>query len=156
MKIDFDRATLTDKAAKFVGTFIRFEYALKEAGFSRKNGDAQVEWGRVGKCLRPSFYKHVTDSGKATNILCRPPKKQVSRDNHIDWDDREPVKNIDDLIVAIRAVRNNLLHGGKSGDPEAGSGNTKRSETLMNEAQWIIEQALCQMDEVRVHFEGKY
>jgi hypothetical protein len=51
-------------------------------------------------------------------------------------------------------VRNNLLHGGKSGGPENDPKDLNRNEKLIREAQWIIEQALHQMGEVRNHFEA--
>jgi hypothetical protein len=72
----------------------------------------------------------------------------------LEWEPQEPPGNVDELFVAVRRVRNNLVHGGKSGDPEYDPDDPNRNEKLIREAQWIIEQALHQMDEVKSHFEG--
>jgi hypothetical protein len=45
-----------------------------------------------------------------------------------------------------------LLHGGKSGDPEG----DERNRTLIAEAQWIVEEALRELPDVRAYFEGRY
>lgn len=46
VEINFERAKLPEGAVKFIATFLRFEFALKEDGFSPNAGDALVEWGR--------------------------------------------------------------------------------------------------------------
>jgi hypothetical protein len=153
-KMNLDRAKLSDEAIKFVGTFLRFEFALKESRFGLEDGEARVEWGRVTKELGEGFYRRIQESRKAETIMRRPPKKQVLRHNELDWEPQKPPGNIHELFVSIRRVRNNLLHGGKSGGPENDPKDLNRNEKLIREAQWIIEQALHQMGEVRNHFEG--
>ena len=66
-----------------------------------------------------TFYTSIQESGKAATIMRRPPKKQVSRDHRLEWKPQDPPENVHELFEAIRRVRNNLVHGGKSG---AGSG----------------------------------
>jgi hypothetical protein len=46
-KLNFDRAQLSDQDVTFIATLLRFELALKEHGFCRANGEANVEWHRV-------------------------------------------------------------------------------------------------------------
>jgi hypothetical protein len=46
-KLNFDRAQLSDQDVTFIATLRRFELALKEHGFCRANGEANVEWHRV-------------------------------------------------------------------------------------------------------------
>ena len=53
----------------------------------------------------------------------------------------------------VRRVWNNLVHGGKSGDPEP---NRERKKKLIAESQWILEQALLRVENVRNSFEGYY
>ena len=67
-----------------------------------------------------------------------------------------PVAIVHELFAAVRRVRNNLVHGGKSGDPEYDPDDPCRNEKLIREAQWIIEEALHQMEDVKIHFEGQY
>jgi len=154
--IDFRKTALSKSEVKFISTFLRFEFALKESGFGPENGPAQVDWDRVANVLGQDFFRDIQESGLTKTILNRPPKKQVTRDHQLDWEDQDPPRNVCDLISGIRRVRNNLLHGGKSGDPESDSGNPTRSITLISEAQWVVEQALQRLGQVRVHFEGKY
>ena len=154
--IDFSRTALSKTAATFIATFLRFEFALKEAGFGPRNGAALVEWGRVANELGPDFLKAVGASGRATTILQKPPKKQITREHSLEWDDAKACSSVHDLVLALQRVRNNLLHGGKSGDPDSKSADPARNETLIAEAQWVVEQALWRMDDVRMHFEGNY
>jgi hypothetical protein len=76
------------------------------------------------------------------------------RGRELNWEPQDPPRNTHQLFEAVRRVRNNLVHGGKSGDPEYDPEDRNRNENLSIEAQWIIEWALHQMDEVRNHFEG--
>jgi len=153
-EISLARAKLSEEAAKFLGTFLRFEFALKESGFGPGSGEARVEWGCVTKELGEEFCRRIQESGKAETIMRCPPKKQVLRHKELGWEPQEPPRNVHELFEAIRRVRNNLVHGGKSGDPENDPNDPNRSEKLIREAQWIIEQALHDMGEVRNHFEG--
>ncbi len=155
-KIDFGKTTLSKTAAKFITTFLRFEFALKESGFCPESGDALVEWHRVGLDLGKDFFDYVRASGKAATLVNRPPKKQVMRNHQLEWRTLEPPRNVDELLLAVRRVRNNLFHGGKSGDPEYDADNPSRSTTLIREAQWVVEQAILRIDDVKVHFEGRY
>jgi hypothetical protein len=152
-EIDFRHAGLPHEAARFIATFLRFEFALKEAGYLPETGNAEVVWHRVTKDLQASkFFEQVSGSGRAITILKKPPKKQISRDGYLDFKPMAPLRNIDELFVAVRRVRNNFLHGGKSGDPEGDERNRK----LVAEAQWIVEQALGVLPNVRAYFEGRY
>jgi hypothetical protein len=152
-EIDFRKTALPDGAAKFIATFQRFEFALKETGYLPKDGDATVIWGSVAKDLQEAgFFGAVRKSGRATTFLRMPPKKQISRGGSLDFAPADPPTNSDQLLVAVRRVRNNLLHGGKSGDPEG----DERNRTLIAEAQWIVEEALRTLPDVRAYFEGFY
>lgn len=156
MNIDFGKTTLSKPAVKLIATFLRFEFALKESGFGPETGDALVEWHRVGQALGQDFFEHVRASEKAATVVNQPPKKQVTHNHQLKWRTQNPPRNVHDLLLAVRRVRNNLFHGGKSGDPEYDAGNPSRSTTLIREAQWIVEQAILRIDEVKIHFEGKY
>jgi hypothetical protein len=94
VRISFERAKLPRNAVKFIGTFLRFEFALKERGFGKKEGDASIEWGRVTNELGTAFYESISKSGKAETLMKRPPKKQVSRNHKLDWMSQDPPKNV--------------------------------------------------------------
>jgi hypothetical protein len=154
--IDFSHAQLSPHAITLLATFLRFEFALKEAGFGPENGDAQVEWGRVTKQLGAAFFARIKESGRADTLLHKPPKKQITRGHSLEWENKAPPETINDLLEAARRVRNNLVHGGKSGDPEYDPDDPHRNEKLIREAQWVVEQALYELHDVRAYFEGRY
>jgi hypothetical protein len=154
--INFRTADLSRDAVKLVATFLRFEFALKEAGFCPRGGDAIVEWGRVTKKLGAVFYKAVRKSGNADTIVKRPPKKQIARDHQLEWERQAAPANVHQLFEAVRRVRNNLVHGGKSGGPDADPNDPGRKKRLIQETQWIVEQAIYALPDVRKYFEGRY
>ena len=154
-EIDLQHAVLTQEASTFLGIFLRFEFALKEYGYCPKYGDALVDWGRVTKNLGQTFFASIRESSRAATIVQRPPKKQISEDHRLTWKAQTPPTNVHELFEAVRRVRNNLVHGGKS-DPEFDPSDRQRNEKLVREAQWIVEQALHQLTEVKSYFEGRY
>ena len=154
--IDFSHAQLPPHATKLLATFLRFEFALKEAGFGPEYGDAQVEWGRVTKRLGAAFFTRIKESGRADALIRRPPKKQITRGHSLEWEHKDSPDTISDLFEAVRRVRNNLVHGGKSGDPDYDPDDPHRNEKLIREAQWVVEQALYELHDVRGYFEGRY
>ncbi len=97
--------------------FARFEYALKAAGFHYGEGKAKPNWEKyacsIGSTLEKSDTKELQEA--IQYILKHPPKKQVIRNDVIDWDEVEPDHNsqTDLILLYIRRVRNNLFHGGK-------------------------------------------
>ena len=109
--IDFGKAKLSPDVARFIGTFLRFEFALKENHFATGDkGWAEVDWDRFAKeVLGNRFFGRVRTSGKATTILNKPPKKQIVREGTLDFD-REPPKPRDvvELLRAVRRVRTML------------------------------------------------
>ena len=155
-EIDLSRAALSPDAAKLVGTFLRFEFALKDNGLCPMDGDAAVDWGTVTASLRAAFFAAVTASGNANTILTNPPKKQIVQNRHLNWQDEDPPRNTHELFVAVRRVRNNLVHGGKAGDPESDPATPDRNLKLIREAQWVVEAALLALPQVQASFEGRY
>jgi hypothetical protein len=98
-ELNFDRAQLSDQDVTFIATFLRFEFALKEHGFCRANGEANVKWHRVIGALGPGFYARIKEAGKAKTILSRPPKKQIARDHVLDWRKHDRTRSTQDIIM---------------------------------------------------------
>lgn len=138
-------------ADRFFRTCIRFEYALKACGYASGNGRVQADWNQFARSLGDEFFKAVVASGRATTTLQNPAKRQVLRGGTLEFESTLPPSNVQQLFEAIRMARNNLLHGGKHGDPDA-----DRNESLISEAQWILEHALRQNSTVRGEFEANY
>ena len=154
MPISFEKTELPDGAAKFFATFARFEFALKDQNLFLvdNRGAVRADWDRFAGQLPPEFFASIVASGRADTLLNEPPKKQTIVAGSLDFIEQNEPQNTLELLVAIRRMRNNLFHGGKSGDPEG----KERNELLISEAHWVIEQTLLAHDHVRYSFEGLY
>lgn len=157
MVVDFKQAeTLPDGAERFFKTFSRFEFALKESGYLPEHGKAFADWHAFAGELGSAFFAEVQVSTKAGTILRNPPKIQVAVNRSLEFKSAGRPTNTQELLEAVCRVRNNLFHGGKSGEPDADSSDPRRNEKLIAEAQWVIELALQRSDTVRFAFEGRY
>ena len=155
MDIDFKNVNLSEEAAKLLATFMRLEYSLKMNDFCLAS-EAKANWESFAKCLGKKFFDEVRDSKKSENILKNPPQKQIVENGRLGWSKQSPPKNVNDLFVAVCRVRNNLVHGGKSGHPDNSQDDPDRNEKLISEAQWVLEHAICAKPDVKFDFEGNY
>lgn len=141
-------------AVNFFKVMMRLEYALKAIGFAEMNG-ARLEicWDRfANEHLGKVFFETITHSGKANTLISRPPSHQViDACSGLTFTPAAPVRNVQDLLGALRRVRNNLFHGGKSGDVDH-----DRNDTLIAESIYVITEILLVDDVLRTEFEGKY
>ena len=143
-------------ASEFFFTFARMEYALKATGrFVDNRRDAKADWTRLANDLGDRFNENGAPELKEAVSYYRdhPPKKQVVRNNQLEWDDTPPdhISELDLLFAYIGRVRNNLFHGGKFrgrvlADPE-------RSETLMRHGLTILNVCLILAVDLREAFE---
>lgn len=132
----------------------RFEYALKESEYGRagKNGEVEVDWDRfANQSLKADFLKKIQDEKIAPTILSKPASKQILTATTLDWEDATPPVSVQELMGAVRRVRNNLVHGGKSGDKDS-----DRNDALVSEAIEVLFEALRADSAVRNMFEGKW
>lgn len=158
-EIDYSEITRISKASLFfLGTFIRMEFALKEAGYKQKGSHrhdnvyvAQAAWDRYANSdeLGESFFKAAINF--APTLINKPPRYNVIIDNTLDWEDAKPLLNAVELFTAVRRVRNNLVHGGKSQYPDEA-----RNPTLIAESQAVIAESLKRQTTVRMIFERRY
>lgn len=97
--------------------FARTEYALKAAGWARAGArdGATADWTRVKTQLRVAGRDECRHVFACAGILIDdPPKRQVLVGNVLDWRAAgSSGDQYDDLVEAIKRVRNNLFHGGK-------------------------------------------
>lgn len=159
MAVDFRALDwLPDGGVRFFLTFTRCEFALKENGYvlRERDGGAKADWGKLASELGADFFRHVHQSGRAGTLIGAPPRKQVCVDGAVDWRNVDPAMNAEQLFAAIRRARNNLVHGGKSGDPERDSDSQNRANDLISEAQWVLEEAIERNDRIKWSFEGRY
>ena len=134
---------------------MRLEFAVKEAGYVRrgKNDAAEIDWDRyANEALGSGFWQRVREVEIVKPLIETPPKKQiVDVSGKLGWMDAAAVSSVQDLIGAVRRVRNNLFHGGKSGDPDA-----ERNEKLYAASLKVIDLILKRDDVVKTVFTGEY
>ena len=134
----------------------RLEYALKKIDFlkrpNKKNADkknAEVDWDRFAtERLGAQFFDTVKASGKANVLIHSPPNRQTVRcaDDPV-WVPTS-VSNTQELIGALRRVRNNLFHGGKTNNTDI-----NRNNALVDNALCVINAILQHDRELRKNFE---
>ena len=105
-------------AFEFFREFARCEYCLKVVGLrDPKHKDPTADWGNFA-----SEVCHVFESPPNADVaiairyyLDSPPKKQVLRNDFLDWGESQPDhKSQAELVLRLVCrVRNNLFHGGK-------------------------------------------
>ncbi|WP_299965797.1 hypothetical protein [uncultured Roseobacter sp.] len=84
-------------------------------------------------------------------ILAEPPSKQVVVNERLDWKPGVVPNNIQHLFVAIRRVRDNLLHGGKAGDIDH-----HRNANLVSESIAVLLEVLKFDEELRMMVEDRH
>jgi hypothetical protein len=151
-------------AIQFFLFFSRFEYALKRLPkISDKGSGVQPDWDGYAK-------EKFTGNGEGVNrwqriqrradfleaaeyLINEPPKKQVLKDGVLRWKERtkqELKLSMPELLVLVRAVRNNLVHGGKFKDGPIEE--TSRDEKLLRHSLIILSVCLEEDSDLRHWF----
>lgn len=135
----------------FFLAFQRFEYALKKHPrflmHKTEGMEAKASWDAFGNVLGDGFLAKIKDNNLAAEIFRLPPGKEVVGANGecVFSDDREMPATSCQLFGALRIIRNNLFHGGKS---EV----TERNEKLIRDAMNVLNEALNSCAEIRATF----
>ena len=116
---------LTEKAFEFFYWFSRFEFALKNNSYLKHSTPSSVAMPGWKKFSEKWHGKYEPQKG-AIALLAKPPQQELVGASELEWHPIRFDTNISDLekvTVLLRAVRNNLFHGGKHGlkdwdDPE--------------------------------------
>lgn len=132
--------------------FSRFEFALKEAGylFAGRSSRAQPDWQRFARLPAvAAVFGRLKRDEQVLLLIETPPREQILQGGMMDWRDPPPVADAEALVEAVKRVRNNLFHGGKSGaDP--------RDDALCAAATLALSALLEADDSVRAAFLGHY
>ena len=128
---------------EFLGTFARFEYALKRAGYVQ--GDEKrvsADWDRLGRELALLDTATVTPViGRGQYLLNHPPMKQALEHGKLVWKARVATgSQIEDILLSVRTVRNNVFHGGKF--PDGPVAEPLRDELLIRDCLAVINALL--------------
>jgi hypothetical protein len=110
--------------SSFFRYFSRFEYALKRSGYVRQGYDSEpaVDWGRYARQIERVYTRDLDEHFEAavTVFLSEPPRRQqLSDGGEIYWlpiEFRSRDSEAWRVLTWLRAVRNNLFHGGKFDD----------------------------------------
>src|SRR5687767_7279271 len=105
---------------EFLDVFSRMEYALKATGsYALKKGKGvDPWWDKFANHIDQAFRSIKDDelSAAVEYLHARPPRKQTVQNGKIEFIDNnfhlDQTKTRQTLLI-VRAVRNNLFHGGK-------------------------------------------
>lgn len=143
------KAELPKLAIDFFVVFSRFECALKRSGTYAIGDDNGVspDWDKFARDLGPEFLVDVVALEIAPVLVGNPPKKQVKLvDGMLGWKDTNAVESTSDLFLAIRRVRNNLVHGAKYQDSGVGHAGfvegSERDDALLSQSMAVMTFAL--------------
>lgn len=155
-EVDYSKIDdVSEEASRLFKIMMRLEFALKDVGFTvpGRRAVAEADWVRfANEQLGADFWQRIKLADEVQVLIHAPPKKQiVDERGHLIWQGRGEVVSIQELIAALKGVRNNLFHGGKSGDPD---GN--RNEDLIRAALYLVEQILKEDDVLHTSFGGAY
>ncbi len=144
-------------ACEFLAVFSRIEYALKSRNFAIGH-ERRVDpaWDKFANEIDEQFSRNE-DAGlkEATNFLLEnPPRKQVLKNGCVRFVDQiidDNQKTTQQLLLMVRAVRNNLFHGGKylpDGEVEMG-----RNEILVRHSMTVLLKCVELNEEVYANFQ---
>ena len=155
-QVDYSKIDeISTNGLRLTKIMMRLEFALKDAGYCAPGncGAAEVEWDRYAKeKLGVAFWTRIKGCSQIKVLIDSPPKKQViDAAKTLKWAGVGAVMSIQELVGAVRRVRNNLFHGGKSGDPDS-----DRNAELFEATLFVIDQILQEDSELQVIFSGNY
>jgi hypothetical protein len=135
---------------RFLATFSRWECALKHNGFVRTgaNGQAEPNWRQFATTHDAALAALNSADFVAARgaLLGNPPRREEWNGNQIEWRPnprrQAETTDADYLFRVVRAVRNNLFHGGKFGGGPAPE--LARDRLLIDSAIAVLENAAHQ------------
>lgn len=128
------RERITPEGYDLFAVFSRFECALKRGGF-RQTSAADASWHKFADALPDGFYDDMRTADEAKILFDAPPDHLVPDGTGVKWSG-SPKATVDltALFMAIKTVRNNLLHGDKAFTSE-------RDQELIQAALFVLNRA---------------
>ena len=142
--------TLEQIACDYFLLLSRLEYALKISSYIvNDRGSAKPDWEGFITSVSPKM-KVDTNDNDIRAFLDFPPRKQLFEDGIISWSNPDKITDNDSarMLQACLTIRNNLFHGGKHGE-----GNAGRNIILIKAATKILRVAIETFPDVRERFE---
>ncbi|UOA14990.1 hypothetical protein [Sulfitobacter dubius] len=155
-KVDYSKIDdVSEVADRLFKVMMRLEFALKDVGFfaSGRRAVAEVDWVRFANDqLGADFWQSIKAAEEVQILIHAPPKRQiVDKNGNLFWQSRDKVGSVQELVAALNGVRNNLFHGGKSGDPDG-----DRNADLIRAALYLVDQILKEDDVLHTSFSETY
>jgi hypothetical protein len=132
---------LKDIAFDFFYWFSRFEFALKENKFLKRDGAGDIAepgWEKFIEQHKRTF-QHTDESKKLLEL--NPKRQKVGENSDLEW----RKVGLDDcgsdlckVVRLLKTIRNNLFHGGKHGGE--GWDDPERSKELLKVGKTILDQ----------------
>lgn len=152
---DFYTEEIQQLVYDFFLQFSRLEFALKESGYVKAGSrdSAEPDWRTFIERHSDSYTLDAVEK----ELMANPPLKQVYRDHKIIWMDFDfphDSTELNNLVFALKTMRNNLFHGGKFGhkswdDPD-------RVKFVLSKGVHTIEK-LSKLDgDLNAHYNGSY
>lgn len=147
---------LKEIAFDFFYWFSRFEFALKESKFLKRDGlgdNAEPGWEKFIEQHKRAF-QHTDESKKLLEL--NPKRQKVGENLDLEW------KNVglDDcgsdlckVVRLLKTIRNNLFHGGKH--RAEGWDDPERTKELLEVAKTILDQ-LAELASVEADYTQYY
>ena len=142
---------------EFMAAFAKFEYALKQAAFTRVGARGQVEadWAAFQSSVHSvvdSLLPSEDPRAKSARALMNEPPgvQALQPDKTPKWESAGTwgKTDTDRLCSALKRVRNNLFHGGKEL-----RGTLARDLDLVRWGLDVLDMLIESHDQVKTHFE---
>ena len=142
---------LKKTACEYFLLLSKLEYALKNADFVKGNDrdNAQPDWDKFFNDVQ-SKIKLDIESDDIQEFLNHPPARQLFKGGILSWSKPQKILCSDSrrVLDTCLTIRNNLFHGGKYGD-----GNAGRNEVLLSAATKILTSAMNVHPQVKQNFD---
>lgn len=144
----------SNEKMKLFVAYSRFEFSLKESDFlCGKEGDIpHANWQKFAKEEEISnILETLRGDDDVASLIRDPPQTQIVAGGHLGWHQKikTPINSTAELLKCVKIVRDNLFHGGKSGE-------NPRDDTLCRAATKTIETCLERHVDVKARFLGEY
>jgi hypothetical protein len=147
---------LKDHAFDFFYWFSRFEFALKENRFLKRNsvGDnAEPGWNAFVEKFATTF-KHTKETYRLFEL--NPKKQRVGENSELKWYDvgiADCKSELCKVVRLLKTIRNNLFHGGKHGAD--GWDDPVRTQELLRTGKLVLDQ-LAELADIEADYTQFY
>jgi hypothetical protein len=147
---------LKEYAFDFFYWFSRFEFALKENRFLKRNGageNAEPGWDAFVERYAETF-EHTVETNKLIEL--NPKRQKIGEHSDLQWREvglADCNSELCRVVRLLKTIRNNLFHGGKHG--AEGWDNPERTQDLLVTGKSILDQ-LARLADIEADYTQYY